>query len=75
MAHRAPSFLGSPSTTVSEARNRYDHDYQDDDNKVLEIEDDNDHPLSDQGGLPPRDQPGTSQGDQSVRRPPGPPLP
>ena len=75
MTHRAPSFLRSPSTIASEARNLYNRDYQDDDNKVLEIEDDHDHPLSDQGGSPPRDQPGTSHGVQSVRRPPGPPVP
>ena len=57
---------------VSGARNQYDRDYQDDDKEVLEIEDDNDHPLSDQGGSPPRNElgiPGTSHGDQSVRRP------
>ena len=79
MAHKAPSFLGSPHTTVSGARNQYDRDYQDDDNKILEIEDDNNsHPPSNQGDTPPRDQlgvPGTSQGVQSVRRPPGPPVP
>ena len=54
-------------------------DYQDDDNKILEIEDDNNsHPPSNQGDTPPRDQlgtAGTSQGVQSVRRPPGPPGP
>ena len=78
MAHKAPSFLGSPHTTVSGARNQYNCDYQDDDNEILEIEDDNDHPPSNQGDTPPRNQlgiPGTSQGVQSVRRPPGPPLP
>ena len=79
MAHKGPSFLGSPCTTVSGAWNQYDCDYQDDDNKILEIEDDNNsHPPSNQGDTPPRDQlgaAGTSQGVRSVRRPPGPPGP
>ena len=40
----------------------------------MEIEDDNDPPLSTQGVTPPRE-PETSRGDMSVRTPPGPPLP
>ena len=79
MAHRAPSFLGSPHTSVSGTRNQYDCNYQDDDNEVLEVEDDNiSHPPSNQGDTSPRDQlgaQGPSHGAQSVRRPPGPPGP
>ena len=41
---------------------------------MLEIENYNDDNDNDQGGSPPRDQPGTSHGDQSVRRPRGPPV-
>ena len=85
MTHRASSFLGSPYTTVSGAINQYNHDYQDDDYKPLEVEDDNlsHHPFNQGGfneleGCPPRSQfgaAGTTQGSQSVRRPPSPPAP
>ena len=66
MARRAPSFLGSPRTLVSGTRDQYDGNYQDDDNKVLEVEDDNiSHPPSNQGDTRPSDQlgaQGTSHG-------------
>ena len=79
MSHRAPSFLGSPRTTASGSRGQYKRDYQDNNYEPLEVEDDNySHHPSNQGGTPPRSQlgaAGTSQGDQSVRRPPGPPGP
>ena len=77
MAHRAPSFLGSPRTMASGSRGQYDHD-QDDYNQ-LEVEDDDyNPPPSHQGDTPPRNTlgaQGTSHGAQSVRRPPGPPGP
>ena len=73
MAHKAPSFLGSPSTMASGSRGQYNNRFQELDDNEMEIEDDNDPPLSTQGVTPPRE-PETSRGDTSVRRPPGPPL-
>ena len=77
MAHRAPSFLGSPHTMASGSRGQYNHDQ--DDYDQLEVEDDDyDPPPSHQGDTPPRNNlgaQGTSHGAQSVRRPPGPPGP
>ena len=74
MGHKAPSFLGgSPSTTASGFRGQFNNCFQELDDDGMEIEDDKDLPLSIRGVLPPRE-PGTSHGDLSVRRPPGPPL-
>ena len=72
MSH-APSFIGSPSITASGSRGQYNNCFQELDDDGMEIEDDNDPPLSIQGVSPPR-VPETSRGDMSVRRPPGPPL-
>ena len=57
------------------SRDQYSNRIHELDDDGLEIEDDNDPPLSTQGDTPPWAKPGTSRGDQSVWRPLGPPGP
>ena len=71
--NRAPSFIGSPSTTASGSRGQYNNHFQELEDEDMEFEDDNDPPPSTRGVTPPRE-PETSHGYTSVRTPPGPPL-
>ena len=70
---RAPSFIGSPSTTASGSRGQYNNRFQELEDEEMEYEDDNDPPPSTRGVTPPRE-PEMTHGDKSVRRPLGPPL-